>query len=216
MKSTKKETFLRTEEKIKILLDGIKFKIPFKRGNDFEKFIIFFGSSGVGKTSIIMKLATRYQKNYKVAIISLGDFEKYSTCGLIAFCKDRDIKHIELYNTMNFETTQKELGEFDIVLIDTVGRAPCEAMLSFDIQMYQNFEEVSFLLILPSNLKYKDYIDIYNCYSRLNIKNIIVTKIDENKYLNSIIKFLNKEEIPLISYISTSKGEKFNDCLVEY
>jgi len=216
MKSTEEELFLTTEEKVKILIDGIKFKIPFKRGNDFEKFIIFIGSSGVGKTSIIMKLATRYKQNYKVAIISLGSFEKYSNLVLTSFCKDMNIKHIELDNITNFETIKEELKEFDIVLVDTIGRATCEAELKFDIQLYNKLEQVSFLLTLPSNLKYKEYIDIYKCYSILNIENIIVTKVDENRYFNSIIKFLNKENTPLLSYISTGKGARFNDCLVEY
>lgn len=216
MKSTKKEIVLRTEEKVKILLDGIKLKIPFKRDNYFEKFIMFLGSSGVGKTSIIMKLARRYNKNYSVAIISLGIFEKYSNLALISFCKDMNIKHIQVDDLTNLETTKKELNEFDVVMIDTVGRAPYEAELKFDIQLYKNINEVSFFLILPSNLKYRDYLDIYDCYSILDIKNIIVSKLDETRYLKSIIKFLNIEEIPYLSYISTGKAEKFNDCLIEY
>ena len=209
---------LRRQDKVKLLFDGIKSKIPFKINNDFKKFIMIIGSSGVGKTSVIMRLAMRYKKNYKVAIVSLGNFEAYSNLSLNMFCEDKSIRHIQLDDMTDFANMQKKLlaENFDIVLIGTVGRAPFEASLIFDIKMYQNFEEVSSILVVPANLKYKDYVDIYDCYSPLNIKSLIVSKLDETKYFHSIIKFLVKESTPFLSFVSIGKGEQFDDCLVEY
>lgn len=216
MKSTKKDLFLTTDEKINILFDAVKPKTPLNKKNSLKKFIVFFGSSGVGKTSTIMKLALKYRQKNKVAIISLSNLKNYSDCVLTSFCIDTNIEQIKLDSTIKFETIQHKLEKFDMVLIDTVGRAPCEAELKFELQMYKKLKEVSFLLVLPSNLKYKDYIDSYNCYKTLKISNIVVSKIDETKYLNSIIKFLNKKKTPPISFISTGRSGSFNDNLVEY
>ncbi|QOY53030.1 hypothetical protein [Candidatus Sulfurimonas baltica] len=216
MKSVKEKVFYTKEEKVKILTDGIKHKLAFKRPNQYEKNMIFLGSSGVGKSTIIMKLAKRYTQNNKVAIVSLGKFDKYANCRLSSFCKDENIEYINIDNITNENINQEKLKDYDVVLIDTVGRVASDIELRFDITQYNLLDEVSFSLVLPSTIKYKDYIDTYDAYSSLCIEGIVISKLDETKHFSSVIKFLNKNETPHVSYISVGAGERFNDYLVEY
>lgn len=204
--------FMRTDEKIKILKKGVESKVSFT-SKQVEKFIIFLGASGVGKTTTIMKLANKYPINYKIAIVTLGYVTLEDTHRLTLFCKKEKIKYLQLDSTIDLEQIQIKLKKFDVVLIDTVGMAPHEPILNFDIQMYTYLEKVSFSLVLPANLKYKDYKYISKCYKPLNIQNIILTKLDETKYLKSVVKFLNREKTPSLSYISSGKIEESHDNL---
>lgn len=88
-----------------------------------EKFMLFAGSSGSGKTSLIMKLCLHPEMmlNKKVAVISVHpqpDDTPYYTI-LEPFCKDHDIPYYEIRKGLDINEHLDEWKEFEHVLIDT-------------------------------------------------------------------------------------------------
>jgi len=85
-----------------------------------KKFVAFYGDSGAGKTTLIMKLASRAKsENQKIALISIYDFEDERFSKLELFAKQNSIDHFFTCNGENAEPVLKKLGNYDRIFIDT-------------------------------------------------------------------------------------------------
>ncbi len=91
---------------------------------DVQKFIMFAGSAGAGKSSLIMKLVSsdNYFKGQNIAVLSLlpNDQEFYYTM-LDPFCKDHGIPYYTAKTGVEVTTLQPDFETYDHVLIDTPG-----------------------------------------------------------------------------------------------
>ena len=89
-----------------------------------EKFMLFAGPSGAGKTSLIMKLAQHPEGmlNKKVAVVSVhpqGQSEEPYYTILEPFSRDNDIPYYSIKKGLDVNEHIEEWKEFDHVLIDT-------------------------------------------------------------------------------------------------
>lgn len=92
--------------------------------SDPEKFMLFAGPSGAGKTNLIMKLCMHHEllEDKQVAVISVFPQEKinqpYYTI-LEPFCADQEIPFYKVRSGVELTQIVEELKQFDHVLIDT-------------------------------------------------------------------------------------------------
>lgn len=88
-----------------------------------QKYIMFTGPAGAGKTHLIMKLAQHsdFMKQKNIAVISLAQKianKSYYTI-LDPFCKDQNIPFYNVTTGVDVTEMQEEWEQFDHVLIDT-------------------------------------------------------------------------------------------------
>jgi len=85
-----------------------------------KKFSAFYGDSGAGKTTLIMKLASRaIADNQRIALISLYDHEDEKLSKLGVFAQQNGIDHFFIGTRESVEPVLKKLQSYDRILIDT-------------------------------------------------------------------------------------------------
>jgi flagellar biosynthesis GTPase FlhF len=101
-----------------------------------QKFMLFAGPSGAGKTSLIMKLTQHpdFFFDKKIAVVSVypqNETDDYYTI-LEPFCTSRDIPYFKVQSNLDVTMAVDDLKEFDHVFIDTP---------SLDIEQNNSFRD---------------------------------------------------------------------------
>jgi flagellar biosynthesis GTPase FlhF len=89
-----------------------------------EKYLLFTGPSGAGKTNLVMKLCLHpeFLADKKLAVVSLlpqGDKSGYYYTILEPFCRDHTIPYFQVRSGAEVTRMQQEWEEYDHILIDT-------------------------------------------------------------------------------------------------
>ena len=171
---------------------------------------IIVGGTGIGKTSLVGKLAARYryflEKSHKVGFINFDRQKVGAQEQLENYADAMDIPLVALVEFLE--------DEYDVLFIDTAGSAGSDIK---DLQNLISLIETNtdygleISLALSATSKTKDLERINKAFKHLNIKNFILTKLDETCDLSDLINFLIKEKKP-VAYIST--GQRIPEDLV--
>ncbi len=106
---------------------------------------------------------------------------------------------MELYSCI------RKLENKRLILIDSAGSSPYDMNKILNtVEFLKDLEELTTYLVISTTLKYEDLMEIYNNFSFLNIKSLIITKFDETKMIGNIIAFLLDTKLP-ISFISNGQ-----------
>jgi len=172
--------------------------------------MMMVGATGVGKTTTIAKLASRYLNitDYKVALINLDTYRAGAHEQLFNFAKLLGISYKQVESIKDFRDILDRWGEFDIILVDTAGVSPYDTTrLIKTIEFLKSTQdrEISIELVISATAKYEDIKDIYELFSFINIDSAIVTKFDETRRVGDLIAFLSESHLP-VSYISTGQS----------
>ena len=131
-KLIKKEEMEKEQATKKVLENFLGKGKPIRLKRNQPTVILFLGTTGVGKTTTLAKLATMFvlQKNKKVSLITTDTYKMASSEQLKTYS---EIMDIPLSITYSNEETKKEVEKYsdkDIIFIDT-GKCP-------DEEVYQN------------------------------------------------------------------------------
>lgn len=164
---------------------------------------IIVGGTGIGKTSLVGKLAARYQyfleESHKVGFIN---FDRQKVGAEEQLENYSDAMGIPLVVLVDFFEE-----DYDVLFIDTAGSAGSnlEELEDLIALIESNTEyKVEISLALSATAKIGDLKRINNAFGDLDIKNFILTKLDETSDLSDLINFLIKEKKP-VAYISTGQ-----------
>ncbi|MEA2028042.1 MAG: flagellar biosynthesis protein FlhF [Campylobacterota bacterium] len=182
-----------------------------KESLEEKKIIMLVGPTGVGKTTNIAKLASRYSRDFdkKVALLNLDRYKTGAREQLALHADSMSLKHIAVDTIDDFASSLFQLEDFDLILVDTAGISP------FDIdRMISNVEyilashkyKVSTTLALSALSKEEDIEDIYQNFSFLDLDSILFTKFDETRHIGNVINFLLKHNQTPLSYISIGQN----------
>jgi flagellar biosynthesis protein FlhF len=196
---------------------AIKYEVPLRIQQ--RKVMMFVGPTGVGKTTTIAKLAARYaykmDLNYKVGIITLDSFRVGAVEQLKAYTNIMRIPLEVVKNTDEINNAMAKLKDCNYILIDTAGGSQYDIDKIETIYQYQQqLSEIPIekMLVLPANIKTGDLQEIYNNYSKLDINNLVFTKLDETNSYGNLISFAHKSK-KSICYLSI--GQNVPDDLIE-
>lgn len=195
---------------------AIKHEVPLRTHQ--RKIMMFVGPTGVGKTTTIAKLAARYAYkmgiNYKVGIITLDSFRVGAIEQLKAYANIMRLPLEIVKKPEEMSEAINRLKDCHYILIDTAGGSQYDLDKIELINKFQNqLNEVPIekMLVLPANVKTSDLQEIYNNYSKLQINNLIFTKLDETRSYGSLISFAHKSK-KSICYLSI--GQNVPDDLI--
>lgn len=210
----KKKEFQEKKLEADIINDNINYhlgesiteKIEFIKSinSHFEKNItknnmIFFGTTGSGKSSIIGKLFLNEKNNFKnIALITADTYKVGSFEQLKSFCKLVDLPFQIAYSSDELESILSLMSDFDIVAVDTFSISPevfdlinpyFEIPDSFNVFVLDLSKDIGYVKSIYS--KYEKYID-----------GLAISKLDEATKEN-ILKYktiMQEKPIYIISY----------------
>ncbi|HJE03415.1 Flagellar biosynthesis protein FlhF [Aliarcobacter thereius] len=188
----------------------IKMEVPLRK--EQRKIIMMVGPTGVGKTTTISKLAARFaykmEQNYKVGIITLDTFRVGAIEQLQAYTNIMRIPFEVVKRPEDLSEALFRLKNCSYIFIDTAGSSQYDIDKIELVNEYRkqvNDLPIEKTLVLPSNVKSSDLLEIYKNYSILDIDNLIFTKLDETRSFGNIITFAHKTKKP-ITYFSIGQN----------
>ncbi len=171
---------------------------------------IVVGGTGIGKTSLVGKLAARYTYFLKEShSVAFFNFDRQKVGAVEQLENYADAMDIRLINEEEFLEE-----EFDIVFVDTAGSNGdnFEALEAF-IELIESSTPYKIIisLALSATSKLKDLKLIKERFESFPIKNLILTKLDETSDFSDMINFLIRQNLP-VAYIST--GQEIPEDLI--
>jgi len=171
---------------------------------------IIVGGTGIGKTSLVGKLAARYkyflEKEHRVGFINFDRQKVGAEEQLENYADAMEIPLVSLGDLLE--------AEYDVLFIDTAGSAGrnIEDLNNLIALIKSNTDyNLEISLALPATAKKSDLVYVNKAFEHFEIKNFILTKLDETCDLSDLINFLIREKKP-VSYIST--GQQIPEDLV--
>lgn len=218
------EGSLKKESNIDSILSAVYQKIILKLGTpvsidlgEKSKVVFFIGPTGVGKTTTIAKVASKYKLDHyaKVAFITSDTYRIAAVEQLNTYASIMDCPISVVYSVDELEGALDEYKDYDLIIVDTAGRShKCEDQMDELKSLLGKMDELKedydleIYLTLSMTTKYKDLVNITERYSDIDDWAIIFTKLDETCSLGNILNIRMLTGAPL-SY--TTSGQNVPD-----
>ena len=215
---------MQKESDIDSILSAVYQKIILKLGEaspvkltNKPKLAFFIGPTGVGKTTTIAKIASKFklEKYAKVAFITSDTYRIAAVEQLNTYASIIDCPVDVVYGAEELRESLLSFKNYDLVLVDTAGRSHKSAEQMEELKDLLNvakeFEEdydLDIYLTLSVTTKYKDLVNIAKKYDEIKGWKVIFTKLDETCSLGNIINVKMLTNAPL-SY--TTSGQNVPD-----
>ena len=177
---------------------------PAKKG---PKVIFFIGPTGVGKTTTISKIASKFsvESGRKVALLTADTYRIAAAEQLRTYANILEVPFRVIYSTEEIEQALRDFRSYDFIMVDTAGHshqneAQKEAMTSF-VHSVDGMAEKEVFLVLSATTKYRDLISIADTYSAMTEYKLIFTKLDETTTLGNLLNLKLHTGAPL-SYVT--------------
>ncbi len=168
---------------------------PIKITDQKPKVVFFIGPTGVGKTTTIAKIASRFkvEKGKKVALYTADTYRIAAAEQLRTYANILDTPLNIVYSSkeLNEELQRAQEEEFDLVLVDTAGfshkneeqRGETKELID---QVPEEFDKEVYL-VLSATTKYRDLLEIADIYKANFDFKMIFTKLDETSCYGNIL-----------------------------
>ncbi|HPW68048.1 MAG: flagellar biosynthesis protein FlhF [Desulfomonilia bacterium] len=167
---------------------------------------VFMGTTGVGKTTTIAKIAAGGALNHrrKVGLITLDTYRIGAVDQGRIYAKILNIPFMSVSSVSEFRAALGKMGSLDLVLVDTVGRsALCRDYIPHLREYLDGIDPCTFLL-MPVATRDSEMDTVTRTFSGLDIHRMIFTKADEAMHSGSVITHNLIHRIP-VSYITTGQ-----------
>lgn len=188
-----------------ILMIGQPYRIDTKPGKR-TKYIFFLGSTGVGKTTTIAKIASKLklEENINLALVTADTYRIAAVEQLKTYANILSVPLEVIYQPKELGDALEELSKYDICLVDTAGRSHKNKEQIEDIRELMDQVPIGdrqAYLVLNASTKYSDLKEIAAVYSGLTDFSIIFTKLDETASAGAMLNMRIKTKCPL-SYVT--------------
>lgn len=192
------------------ILSGVYQKIVLKLGQpkvitptqNTPKYVFFIGPTGVGKTTTIAKIASRFKldEKAKIAFITADTYRIAAVEQLRTYANILGVPLKVVYNEEDIKESRKEFSDYDLIFVDTAGRSHRNKEHRDDlVKLIEAVpkEEREIYLVLSATTKYKDLKAITEVYSEITDYSLIFTKLDETNYVGNILNIRMLTNMPL-------------------
>ncbi|MCM1261610.1 MAG: flagellar biosynthesis protein FlhF [Butyrivibrio sp.] len=157
------------------------------------KVIFFVGPTGVGKTTTIAKIASKFQVEEKkrVALLTADTYRIAAAEQLRTYANILEVPFRVVYTVEEVEQALTDFKGYDYILVDTAGHSyqntvQKENMGKF-IHSVDDKADKEVFLVLSATTKYKDLINIADAYKEITDYKLIFTKLDETTSLGNLL-----------------------------
>ena len=183
------------------------------------KIIFFIGPTGVGKTTTIAKIASRYKVEFekRVAFLTADTYRIAATEQLRIYANILDAPMSIIYTDEEMNAAIERVSDYDLIFVDTAGfshrnEAQCQDMRRL-IEGLEGKYEREVYLVLSATTKYKDLLEIADIYKEIADYKLIFTKLDETTTFGNMLNIKLYSGAPL-SYMTT--GQNVPDDIEEF
>lgn len=173
--------------------------------------IFFIGPTGVGKTTTLAKIASRYKvdKEKKVAFLTADTYRIAATEQLRVYANILDAPMSIIYSAEEMNDAIERVSDYDLVFVDTAGFShrnedQCADMKKLIEGLDENYEKEVYL-VLSATTKYRDLLEIVDIYKEIAEYKLIFTKLDETITYGNILNIKLYSGAKL-SYMTTGQN----------
>jgi flagellar biosynthesis protein FlhF len=213
------EKFIRPGNSVDTILSNVYQKLILRFGqpktinlSGTKPHVLFFiGPTGVGKTTTIAKIASKYKMEFdkKVAFISADTYRIAATEQLQVYANILDAPMAIVYSSDELNDTIEKFAGYDLVFVDTAGFSHKNETQRKDMKrLLQGVSEEyskEVYLVLSATTKYKDLVDIVDIYKELADYKLIFTKLDETSTCGNLLNIKLYSGADL-SYMTTGQN----------
>ena len=156
------------------------------------KLIYYIGPTGVGKTTTIAKIASKFcvEEKKKIALLTADTYRIAAAEQLRTYANILEVPFRVIYTPEEIVQSVDEFKNMDYILVDTSGHShqnqeQKEAILEF-LQATGDDIEKEVFLVVSATTKYKDLTRIADSYKSVKDYKIIFTKLDETTALGNL------------------------------
>lgn len=157
------------------------------------KVVFFIGPTGVGKTTTIAKIASKYKVEHdkKVAFLTADTYRIAATEQLHIYANILDSPMSIVYSAQELNQAVEKVSDNDLIFVDTAGfshrnetqRSDTKALIDGLDEQYE--KEV--FLVLSATTKYRDLVEIVDSYKEITEYKLIFTKLDETSSYGNLL-----------------------------
>ncbi len=213
------EKFIRPGNNVDFILPNIYQKLVLKFGQPKTielsgkkpNVVFFIGPTGVGKTTTIAKIASKYKVEYnrKVAFITADTYRIAATEQLRVYANILDAPMSIVYSVEEINEAIEKYMDYDLIFVDTAGfshkneqqRSDMKKLLDGVNEEYR--KEV--YLVLSATTKYHDLMDIVDVYREISNYKLIFTKLDETSSYGNLLNIKLYADADL-SYVTNGQN----------
>ena len=172
------------------------------------------GSTGVGKTTTVAKLAAQYALRHgtdKIGLITTDCFRIGGVDQLSTFGKLLDIPVFLATDRLELSDILDQLSDKDLILIDTAGMSQRDMELSKQLATLTGAgHNIQFYLTLSATAQQAITSEIVRVFSDITLAGTVVTKVDEAASLGGVLNALISYQLPTFFI---SNGQKVPEDL---
>ena len=175
------------------------------------RILFFIGPTGVGKTTTLAKIASRYKvdREKKVAFLTADTYRIAATEQLRVYANILDAPMSIIYSAEEMNDAIERMEEYDLIFVDTAGfshrnEEQCADMKRLIEGLDERYEKEVYL-VLSATTKYKDLLEIADIYREIADYKLIFTKLDETITYGNILNIKLYSGAKL-SYMATGQN----------
>ena len=157
------------------------------------KVVFFVGPTGVGKTTTIAKIASKFcvEEKKRLALLTADTYRIAAAEQLRTYANILEVPFRIVYSAQEMEQYYEEFSSFDYILVDTAGHSHLneEQRINSNVMLHSLDEiaETEVYLVLSATTKYRDLISIADAYKDMAECAIIFTKLDETSCYGNLL-----------------------------
>ena len=175
------------------------------------KMLFFIGPTGVGKTTTIAKIASRFcvDGGKKVALLTADTYRIAAAEQLRTYANILEVPFRIIYSVEELSQAVRDFKDCDYILVDTAGHSHQNAeqkkVMKELIHSVDGILEKEVFLVLSATTKYRDLLSIADTYSDMTDYKLIFTKLDETITLGNLLNLKLYTGAPL-SYVTCGQN----------
>ncbi|MBW2066836.1 MAG: protein FlhF [Deltaproteobacteria bacterium] len=193
---------------IRAIKHAIKTKDPFAAKGNGQIIAAFIGTTGVGKTTTIAKIAAQLVlgSKKKVGLISIDNYRIGAAEQIKTYAHILGIPCFPAFNRKDLFFALRRMEGRDVVLIDTAGQSQYDMSRIIELrQMIPGELSISSHLLLSVATSEPEMHRTAVNFGPFEFESYIFTKLDETQQFGSIINQIMKLNLP-ISYFTTGQN----------
>ena len=157
------------------------------------KLVFFIGPTGVGKTTTIAKIASKFRvdEKKKVALLTADTYRIAAAEQLRTYANILEVPFRVIYTVEEINKALEDFRDYDYIMIDTAGHSHQNTTQKDNmrniIHSVDDIVEKEVHLVLSATTKYRDLISIADSYKEMADYKLIFTKLDETTTLGNLL-----------------------------
>lgn len=157
------------------------------------KLVFFIGPTGVGKTTTIAKIASKFKVDdkKKIALLTADTYRIAAAEQLRTYAGILEAPFRVIYTPEEIREAIDDFADCDFIFVDTAGHAHRNEEQKEDIKVLidsvNGLAEKEVFLVVSATTKYRDLMNIADSYRRMTEFKLIFTKLDETTAIGNLL-----------------------------